>query len=376
MPDERDLHCKQERLVFDRRTREQTEMTGETWEQFAKVNRRQFVQGGTAGFLAFTAGIRTAYSDSGKAIRAGFILPDYNQLRWKNADKVGFETEAKKLGLICHSEASQDLVAIQTSQVENMLTQGIDVLVLTPVNVTAAVAMVRKANAASVPVISYNDMCANSDVDGFVARDGVLMAEAMAAAAIKDRPTGNYVLVFGDQGTTIAHDVFEGFMNVLQPQIASGAIKIISQQYNKDFSPDLARAQVENALTKVKNNVSAVLCGNDGMAYGAIQALQAQGLAGKVFVCGADAEPRAQQLVKEGLLTLTSFTDFMQQGIEAARAAQTLGLGKKIETGVSRNNGLKEVPWVKVVFFNVTKDNLVQCTKDYPWWFDKRKLSL
>ena len=335
------------------------------------VTRRDFLDRSAAGLLAFMAGTRIAFAAGGKTIRVGFILPDYDQLRWKNADQAGFEFEAKKLGFKYIIQASQDSEAVQTSQVENMLTQGVDVLVLTPVNGGASVALVHKANQANVPVVNYNFLALKSDVACFIGRDAVQMAELIAEEAVKQRPTGNYMLVLGDEGTSVAVEERKGYLNVLAPHVQSGAIKIVSEQFNKGWSTDLARAQVENGLTKVKNDIAAVICANDGTAYGAIQALQSQGLAGKVFVNGVDAEPRAQELIKEGLMTLSNFTDFYQSGIDAAQAAQTLGAGQQIKTDATVNNGVKDVPWIKVINLNVTKENLAKCAEDYPWWFNK-----
>ena len=257
-----------------------------------------------------------------------------------------------------------------------MLTQGVQVLVLTPVNGNASAALVRKARLANVPVVNYNFLALKSDVACFIGRDAIQMAELIAQEAVKRRPTGNYMLVLGDEGTSVAVEERTGYLNVLKPYVQSGAIKIVSEQFNKGWSTDLARAQVENGLTKVKNDIAALICANDGTAYGAIQALQAQGLAGKVFVNGVDAEPRAQQLIQQGLLTLSNFTDFYQSGVDAAQASQTLGSGQQIKADATVNNGLKDVPWIKVINLNVTKDNLAKCAEDYPWWFSKAKLKL
>ena len=346
-------------------------MSNDARLQAAGITRQQFLRAGAAGALAFLAGSRTVLAASGKTIKVGFILPDYDQLRWKNADQAGFVSEAPKLGLKYIVQASQDSETVQTSQVENMLTQGIDVLILTPVNGSAAAALVHKANRAGVPVVDYNFLALKADVACFVGRDAIQMAESIAQAAVRAHPKGNYILALGDEGTSVAQEERKGYHNVLKPYVDSGAIKIISEQYNKGWSTDLARAQVENALTKAKNDVVAIVCANDGTAYGAIQALQAQGLAGKVWVNGVDAEPHAQQLIAQGLLTLSNFTDFFQSGIDAAQAAQQLAMGKKIDTGSTVNNGLKDVPWIKVINFNVTKDNLAECARKYPWWFGK-----
>jgi len=102
------------------------------------------------------------------------------------------------------------------------------------------------------------------------------------------------------------------------------------------------------------------------------QALQGQGLGGKVFVTGVDAEPRAQELIKQGLMALSNFTAFDQMGVKAAQAALAVGNGKPIDANATVNNGARDLPWIKILNFNVTKDNLEQSAKDFPWWFQPK----
>jgi D-xylose transport system substrate-binding protein len=337
-------------------------------DTLAGATRRQALG---AGLLAALAGFKAAHARD-KALKVGLIMPNYDQLRWRNADQAFFEKEAAKLGIQVLAQASNASETLQASQVENMLTQGVDVLVLTPVNPKAAVALVRKAKAVGVPVINYNFLIDKADVVCFLGRDATEMGEKIAQDAVKARPNGNYVIAAGEESTSVARETRQGFLKVLKPYLDRGDIKLVSDQFNKNWSTDSARAQVENALTQNGNKISTVLCGNDGTAYGAIQALQAQGLGGKVFVTGVDAEPRAQELIEQGLMALSNFTAFDQMGIEAAKAADAVGAGKPIQANASVNNGLKEIPWIKILNFNVTKENLQQCAKDFPWWFKER----
>ena len=336
-----------------------------------EATRRQALGGAAAGLLAALASLKGARAE-GKKLKVGLIMPNYDQLRWRTADQAFFEKEAAKLGMDVLAQSSNANEALQASQVENMLTQGIDVLVLTPVNANAALGLVRKAKAANVPVINYNFLINNADVVCFLGRDATEMGEKIAKAAVAAHPKGNYIIAAGDESTSVARETRQGFLNILKPYLDRGDIKLVSDQFNKNWSTDTARAQVENALTKNGNDVAAALCGNDGTAYGAIQALQAQGLGGKVFVTGVDAEPRAQELIKQGLMALSNFTAFDQMGIEAAKASFAIGNGKPIEANASVNNGAKTIPWIKILNFNVTKDNLEQSAKDYPWWFQKQ----
>ena len=162
----------------------------------------------------------------------------------------------------------------------------------------ASQALVRKANRANVPVVAYDSLPMNADVAAFVARDAVSMAIEIAEAAVMAHPKGNYILALGDEGTNVAQEEKQGYYKVLKPYLDRGDIKIVSEQFNKNWSTESGRAQVENALTKTNNDVVAVLAGNDGVAYGVIQALQGQGLAGKVWVNGVDAEPRSRTASK------------------------------------------------------------------------------
>ena len=335
------------------------------------VTRQQVLRGAAAGLLAALAGFKASHA-ADKRLKVGLIMPNYDQLRWKNADQAFFENKAKQLGIDVLAQASNASESLQASQVENMLTQGIDVLVLTPVNANAAVALLRKAKQANVPVINYNFLINKGDVACFLGRDAVEMGEKIARAAVEAHPKGNYVIAAGEESTSVAVETRRGYMNVVKPLIDRGDVKLVSDQYNKNWSPDTARAQVENALTKNNNDIQVVLCGNDGTAYGAIQALQAQGLGGKVWVNGIDAEPRAQELIRQGLMALSNFTAFDQMGEKAAEAAAAVGSGKPVQAEATVNNGLKDVPWIKILNFNITKENLGKAAEEYSWWFKAR----
>ena len=337
-------------------------------KELGGATRRQVLGGAAAALLAAMVGFKAVYAQD-KTLKVGLIMPNYDQLRWRNADQAFFEKEAALLGIEVLAQSSEANEALQASQVENMLTQGIDILVLTPVNANAAAGLVRKATAAGVPVINYNFLIDQADVVCFLGRDAVEMGEKIAQAAVEAHPTGNYIIAAGEESTSVARETRQGYINVLQPFLDKGDIKLVSDQFNKNWSTDTARAQVENALTKNNNDVAVVLCGNDGTAYGAIQALQAQGLGGKVWVNGIDAEPRAQELITEGLMALSNFTAFDQMGVEAAKAAVAVGSGQPIASNAIVNNGAKDIPWIKILNFNVSKDNLEQSAKDYPWWF-------
>ncbi len=220
----------------------------------------------TAAFLAETPAVLEAES---KPIRVGFILPNYDQIRWKSGDQPCFESEAQTLGLKTFIVTSQQSETVQASQVENMLTQGVDAIVLRPVNAAASTSLVRNCKQAGVPLIAYDSLPLKADAACFIGRDAIEMGKSIAEVAVRAQPKGNYILALGDEGVNVAREEKRGYHAVLKPYLGSGAIKIVSEQFNMIWSTNSACAQVENPLTKNNNDVAAVICGNDGTAYGA-----------------------------------------------------------------------------------------------------------
>ncbi|MDK2903887.1 MAG: D-xylose transport system substrate-binding protein, partial [Clostridiales bacterium] len=119
---------------------------------------------------------------------------------------------------------------------------------------------------------------------------------------------------------------------------------------------------MENALTANNNKVDAVLAPNDGTAGGIIQALAAQGLAGKVPVTGQDADLAAVKRIIEGTQSMTVFKDARKEAEKAAELAVQMAQGKEVSelTDVNGkvNNGKIDVPSVLLTPITITKDNI------------------
>ena len=103
------------------------------------------------------------------------------------------------------------------------------------------------------------------------------------------RPRGNYVVIGGAPTDNNALLYHEGQKKVLEPFVSRGDIRIVSDQWARDWLAVEALKIMENALTRSDNRVDAVVAANDGVAGGAIQALAEQNLAGSTLVSGQDA---------------------------------------------------------------------------------------
>lgn len=302
-----------------------------------------------------------------KRVKIGFALPTLAQYRWQ-FDQRYFEEAVARLGDQVIVQAGNDDEKLQASQVENFISQAIDVLVISPVNVEASSSLIDQAANAGIKTISYNYVARNTDkLDFWVARDNVLVGHLTADEAIKAAPKGNYVICSGDAATDVAQDKTKGYMAKLQPLIDRGDIEVVSQQFNKGWDPALGVKQVEDALTKTNNRIAAILCNYDGFALASLQPLKEQGLEGKVFVGGEDVFPEAAQAIVEGRMAMSSYTDLKEMATRAAEAAHALGNGQQPNATSTQNNGAKDVPGALISSYAVTKDNMVKFIQDTGW---------
>ncbi|MFD0710428.1 D-xylose ABC transporter substrate-binding protein [Paenibacillus sp. GCM10027626] len=302
---------------------------------------------------------QTGKSEGGadKKLKIGFSMDTLQEERWQR-DRDYFVEKAEELGaeVLVQSANSDD--AKQIAQAENLISQGVDVLVVIPHNSEAAAAIVEKAHAADVKVVAYDRVIKNSDVDLYISFDSIMIGEMQAKAIVERVPKGKYVLIEGADTDYSAHLYKEGQMNILQPLVDKGDIQIVFDQWTKDWSPAVAMANMENALTANKNAIDAVIATNDGTAGGAIQALTAQNLAGKIPVSGQDAELAACQRIVEGTQTMTIYTPIKNLASTAAELAIKLAKDEKIETNSTTNNGKIDVPTLLLEPISVDKDNI------------------
>ncbi len=297
-----------------------------------------------------------AKKDDGKIV-IGFSMDTLKEERWQK-DRDFFEAKVKELGAEVLTQAANSDDAKQLSQAENLISQGVDILVVAPHNAEATAAIVQKAHDAGIKVIAYDRLIKNSDVDLYISFDNEKVGEMQAKEIVKLAPKGNYVYIGGADTDNNAILFRKGAMNILKPLEEKGDIKIVFDQYSKDWKPEEALKNMENALTANNNNVQAVVAANDGTAGGVIQALDAQGLVGKVPVSGQDAELAALQRIAEGKQTMTVYKPIKLLATTAAEVAVKMAKGESVEASKKVNNGKIDVPSILLDSVAVTKDNI------------------
>lgn len=284
----------------------------------------------------------------------GVAMKTQQQQRWAY-DLEAMQKEADAQGAKLIVQWANDDADKQASQIENLLSQGIDALIVVPVDVTAVAASVTAAKSEGVPVVSYDIGVQGVPVDYMVIRDNPQVGVLQAEGALAFAPEGKYALIGGDAANDVAQAIHAATIETLDGE----APEIVYDEFTKNWDPTTALSEAENILSANNDEITAFLTANDGMAASAVQALRGRGLAGKVYVSGLDADPANLKLVDEGVQTMSVWTQIDEQGKIAADVAIKLAKGEKVEPETTVDNGSADpIPARVAPVVAITKDNL------------------
>jgi D-xylose transport system substrate-binding protein len=300
--------------------------------------------------------------------KVGLSFSDFATERWsRENDQMKAELEA--LGYEVLSQEANHDVKLQNDQIDNMVAQGVKAIIVVPEDGDTAATAVSKAAKAGVKVIAYDRLIKSTDIAAYLSFDNMEVGRQQAAGVLKVISKGNFVLLGGSPTDNNAVLFRAGQMEVLKPLIDSGDIKVVADQWVDNWDPANALKIMENILTKLasdKIKLDAVVASNDGTGLGALQAMKAQGLAGKVPISGQDATADGCNSIVKGELTVTIFKDTRNLVPKAVQLADQLIKGTAVEgmakfelaklTNSDKYTG--EVPCVFLPVVQVTKDNV------------------
>jgi len=238
------------------------------------------------------------------------------------------ELKSKGVNIELKVYDAKDDPSLQVNQIETAVSEGVDAILVNPVHKEAIQPALEKAKDRGIPVVTTDRDVANPELRlVFIGTDNVKGGELAAKALIKALEESGkskpwkIVILHGIPGTTAAEDRKKGFHNVLDSYIEKGDIEVVAEEI-ANFRRDEALSKMESLLAKTKD-VDAVICANDEMALGAIQAIEGAGLTpGKdIIVVGYDAIPDAVKAVKEGKMYATMAQSPFLQGYWAVYAA-------------------------------------------------------
>ena len=299
-------------------------------------------------------------SDPNRQIKIGFAMDTVKEERWQR-DQEAFQKHCDELKVKCVITVANNDASRQSNDVENLLTQKVDVIVIAPHDATQAAAMVEKAKAQGVPVISYDRLINSDKIDLYISHQVPVIGRKIAEYALQKVPQGNYVMVFGSDTDNNAKILSREQLDVLKSATDSQKIKIVASQFISDWKPELALNFAENALTQHNDDIQAFIVSNDGMAGGVISALTKRGLQSKILVTGQDAQKDALQRIAEGTQTMTIYKPIIPLANAAVEAAIKLAKKEPLtDAKPFKNDTLnKEIPAILLEIQVVDKDNLM-----------------
>ena len=337
----------------------------------------------TAGALALSL---AACGDDGAAGgdkgTIGVAMPTKSSQRWVQ-DGANIKKQLEKEGYAVDLQYAEDDIPTQVSQVENMVTKGVDVLVIASIDGTALGDVLQVAEDTDVPVIAYDRLIRETEtVDYYTTFDnekvGVQQAESLVEGLKATGPGPYNVELFGgspdDNNATF---FWNGAMSVLQPMIDSGEIKILSGQTEFDqaailrWDPATAQKRMEDILTKTytRETLHGVLSPYDGLSLGIIAALKANGYgAAKPIpvVTGQDAEVQSVKSILAGEQYSTIFKDTRDLARVTVDMITAIADDEKPEVNDTKtyDNGVKVVPAYLLEPVKVTEENVEKTLVD------------
>jgi D-xylose transport system substrate-binding protein len=264
-----------------------------------------------------TAVPATAVPAAGKVL-VGLSFSDFATERWKGEKDLMSKLLTDKGYDVVWQEANHD-VKLQNDQIDNMVTQGAKALIIIAEDGDAAATSVDKAAAAGVKVIAYDRLIKSTNISAYISfnntdvgrneAQGVVKALGMDGGKwTKDNPA-KVMLMGGSPTDNNAILVRQGQEEVIKPYVDAGTMKIVADQWVDNWDPANALKIMENVLTAQNNKIDGVIASNDGTALGALQALKAQGLAGKVPISGQDATADGCNSIVKGEQTVSVYKD-------------------------------------------------------------------
>lgn len=300
-----------------------------------------------------------------KPIKIGLSISDFETERWPVEEAIMKKLAAEQGAELISQQANHD-PKLQNDQIQNMILQGVDVIIIIAEDGAAAASAVDEAARDGIPCIAYDRLVKSDKLAAYISFDNVEVGRTQARGVLEKVNSGRFALLGGSPTDNNAILFRKGQMEVLQPLIDKGDITVVADQWVENWAPANATKIMENILTAEQNKVDAVVASNDGTALGALQAMKAQGLAGKVPISGQDATAAGCKSIVEDELTMTVYKDVrllspmaIDMAIKFAKKEQVDGLQNFTLEELTLDKSLSgSVPCKFLKVVGVNKDNV------------------
>jgi len=336
-------------------------------------------------FLVVFSALLALASCAPPATQVGIVLPTKDEERWIQ-DQTRFQDALKTAGVSAEVLFSEKDPAKEKANVETLVTKGIKVLVLCPVDSAAAAAAADAAAKAGVKVVAYDRLITGTkNVDFYVTFDSFSVGAAWGNFLVSQaKGKGNNLYLYaGAASDNNAFIFFAGAWSVLQPKIADGTFVIVNSdaavalekkaelsrdeeasiigQVTTNWNPNDAKSKAESHLTKAtkkQKGVAFVLSPNDQTARAIADVFAKDKDITKAYTTGQDADKASIQYIIDGKQSMTVLKDTRVLVADAIKTAITFAKGGVPEQTKTYNNGVIDVPAKPSDVTSVTQDNV------------------
>jgi D-xylose transport system substrate-binding protein len=293
--------------------------------------------------------------------RIVYLHPSVNRMRF--VQEGNFITERlNQLGAKATMVDANDDEALQISKGMKLVDEGVDMLIIVPVNGNTIAPLVRYAKEKGVAVMAYNRLINNTDYDFFVTGDNVNNAEIFCTAALSKKPSGNYVILAGDRFDRNGYELKLAIDSILKPHVKNGNINIVYESYIELWSREAAAFELDQVIQSWGTDIDVVIASGDQMALGVIGILKKYNIETSVVVTGQNAEKESVENIIKGNQSITIYHPHKILGYKTAEVAIALLNGDKPNklSNATSFNGTAYIPTLRMKSVAITKDNYVK----------------
>ena len=312
-----------------------------------------------------------------------FLLPNTTTIRFESRDAPFFVEALKEAAPEAEVtvQNAQGDPQQQQRQIEDAISQGADLIMLTSADANLVAGGLAAAEMAGVPVVLYDHDAIGGKAEAHVVFDSLAVGQAQGQRAAEliegmDKSPVKVARVKGNQGEFGTMQYEKGQDEFLQPLIDSGKVEVVCDQYTQNWDPTLAQSFAEDCLTRTGGDVDMFLGMNDGTTGGSVVALISQGYqpGEKIVTGGQDATVEALRYIAQGWQDNTILKDLRMEAEAAAKVASSVldgeGVPQDLVTGTV-NNEYADVPAIFLPVSNITSDNLEEVVTKGVWTWEE-----
>ena len=289
--------------------------------------------------------------------KVGFLATSFEVERFrKEADF--FKAKMENFGYEVLLEDCEENHALQYERAREMLEKELDILVVIPVNINTAHNIVDLANSKGVPVVAYNRMIMNADIDMLIYSDNEFIGNSMASSLLDTVKTGKIAVLAGDKMDPNAVEQKNAIDETIRKHKKNNELEIVYDTYIEDWNADIAAFELQQVLQVFP--LDGVIAGNDAMANAIIELVEKRNPDFKVFVVGQDGDNIALESIANGQQVATVYHPYDKLAGKTAEIVRDFLENKNTEEHIKGRifNGLKEVPVVRIKSEVITRENV------------------